>query len=187
MSVIDILYIYNIFGGDVMEHLKEHTCCFFGHRKITASDELKGELCKEIEKLIVNEGVDTFLFGSRSQFDDLCYDVVSKLKEKYPHIKRVYARAGYADIDRGYTNYLLTYYEDTYYSEKIRGAGRASYVQRNREMINRSKFCVIYYDENYLPPTKEGGHQAKSGTALAYVFAAMKGKRIINIYNSFKI
>ena len=35
------------------------------------------------------DGADTFLFGSRSKFDTLCREVVTELKEQYPHIKRI--------------------------------------------------------------------------------------------------
>ena len=65
---------------------KEKTCCFFGHRKIDETEELKNKLYEIIENLILNEKIDTFLFGSKSQFDDLCHKVVTELKEKYSHI-----------------------------------------------------------------------------------------------------
>ena len=52
-----------------MEH---YTACFFGHRKIDETEELKNKLYEIIEKLIVNEKIDTFLFGSKSEFDSLC-------------------------------------------------------------------------------------------------------------------
>ena len=54
-------------------------------------------------------------------------------------------------IDDWYEECLHDSYEDTYYPEKIKNSGRASYVERNQEMINRSKFCIMYYDENYIP------------------------------------
>jgi len=66
---------------------KDKTCCFFGPRKIDETAELKNNLCGIIEDLSVNEKVDTFLFGSKSHFDDLCHEIVTDLKEKYPHIK----------------------------------------------------------------------------------------------------
>ena len=46
----------------------ENTACFFGHRKINETEELKSKLIEIIEKLIVDEKVDTFLFGSKSRF-----------------------------------------------------------------------------------------------------------------------
>ncbi len=173
-----------------MVNLNNYTCCFFGHRKINVTEALKTKLHNEIETLILNEKVEIFLFGSKSEFDDLCYDEVSKLKGKYPHIKIVYVRAAYTDADRKYIDYLLTHYEDTYYPEKIKGAGKAAYVQRNEEMINKSKFCVIYFDKKHLPPRRKVckrdaiWYQPKSGTAIAYSFAVKKKRIIINVYNT---
>ena len=48
--------------------MKDKTCCFFGHRTINETEELKSKLIEIIEKLIVDEKVDTFLFGSKSRF-----------------------------------------------------------------------------------------------------------------------
>ena len=42
--------------------LIENTCCFFGHRTINETEELKSKIIEIIEKLIVDENVDTFLF-----------------------------------------------------------------------------------------------------------------------------
>jgi len=36
-----------------------NTCCFFGHRTINETEELKAKLYKTIESLVVNENVDT--------------------------------------------------------------------------------------------------------------------------------
>ena len=67
----------------------ENTCCFFGHRTINETEELKSKLYEIIKKLIVDKNVDTFLFGSKSRFNGLCLETVTEIKEKYPHIKRV--------------------------------------------------------------------------------------------------
>ena len=52
------------------------TCSFFGHRDTLQTEELKEKVRETVERLIVEEGMDTFLFGSRSKFDDLCHIVV---------------------------------------------------------------------------------------------------------------
>ena len=78
--------------------MKNYTTCFFGHRKIDETEELKNNLRGIIENLIVNEKVDTFFFGSKSQFDDLCHKIVTELKEKYPHLKRIYVRSAFQHI-----------------------------------------------------------------------------------------
>ena len=152
-----------------------HTCCFFGHRKINETEELKSKLKEIIEKLIVENSVDTFLFGSKSRFNSLCQETVTEIKEKYPHIKRIFVRAEYPDINEQYTNYLLEAFEDTYYPEHIRNSGKAAYIERNYEMINKSKFCIVYYDEQNAPTTR------KSGTKIALDYAVKKEKIIINI------
>jgi len=154
--------------------MEMHTCCFFGHRQINENEELIKNLSDTIERLIIDEKVDTFLFGSKSRFDSLCLELVTKLKEKYPHIKRVYVRAEYPVITDDYRAYLLKFYENTYYPEKLHGAGRAVYVERNREMIQRSRFCIVYYDKECIPATR------KSGTRIALAYA-LKLKREIRI------
>ena len=159
--------------GDVI--MKDKACCFFGHRTINETEELKERLIEIIEKLIVDEKVDTFLFVSKSRFNSMCLELVSEIKEKYPHIKRVYVRAEYPYISEHYKNYLLESYEDTYYPEKILKSGRAAYVERNYEMIDNSYYCIVYYDEPNAPTTR------KSGTKIALDYAVKKEKQIINI------
>ena len=153
--------------------MENYTCCFFGHRTINETDELRTKLTDVIEKLITDEKVDTFLFGSKSEFDSLCLKLVTGLKEKYPHIKRIYVRAEYPVIGDEYRAYLLKLYDDTYYPEKLIGAGRAVYIERNYEMIERSRFCVVYYDGEGV----SGVH--KSGTGIAFEYAVKKGREII--------
>lgn len=164
------------------------TVCFVGHRKINITDRLISELNNAIENLITDEKADTFLFGSRSEFNDLCYSVVTKLKERYPNIRRIYVRGEYPYIDEDYRNGLLRHYEDTYYPEKLINAGSSVYVERNRVMIDESDFCIVYYDENYLPPRRKYSkrnvldYQPNSGTKLAYDYAVRKKKHIINLF-----
>ncbi len=155
--------------------MKRKTCCFFGHRTINETEELKLKLIEIIKRLILDEKVDTFLFGSKSRFDSLCLRLVTEIKEVHPQIKRVYVRAEYPYISERYKNYLLRNYEDTYYPKKIINAGKASYVERNYEMIDNSQICVIYCDEQAAPTTR------KSGTKIALDYAIKKGKKIISV------
>jgi hypothetical protein len=68
---------------------------------------------------------------------------------------------------------LLKNYEDTYYPEKIINSGRASYIERNYEMIDNSQYCIVYYDEPNAPTSR------KSGTKIALDYAVKKDKQII--------
>lgn len=166
----------------------ELNCCFFGHRKIKVTDELVETLTDAIRELIENKNVVNFYFGSKSQFDDLCHSVITDLKQKYPHIKRIYVRAEFAFIGDDYEKYLLESFEDTYYPEHMIDAGRAAYVERNQEMIKKSDYCIVYYDENYAPPRRRNSrrdltdYQPKSGTKIAYDFAISKKKKVINVF-----
>ena len=168
--------------------MEKNTCCFFGHRKIDETKQLKKELYTITENLIVNNKVDTFLFGSNSRFNDLCYETVTKLKETHPHIKRIYVRAEYPYIDEAYERFILKGYEKTYFPEKIINAGRAVYVERNYEMIDKSEFCVVYYKESYLPPKRKisnkdiTDYQPKSGTKIAYEYAKAKNRQIFELW-----
>ena len=137
------------------------------------TDELKEKLRMVIKRLIIEESVDTFLFGSKSQFDNLCYDIVTEIKKNHPHIKRIFVRAEYPYIDESYKEYLLERYEDTYFPKAVEGAGKASYVKRNCEMIDNSRFCIVYYKEDYTPKSR------KSGTKIALDYAKKKKKSII--------
>lgn len=166
---------------------KEKTCCFIGHRNVENNTVLDDVLSAVITDMIENKKIDTFLFGSRSGFNNICYNKITEFKEKYPHIKRIYVRGEYPYIDDDYKQGLLKYYEYTYYPQKIISAGKSVYVERNYEMINNSKFCIMYYNEDYKPPKRKQNknewseYQPKSGTKIAYEYAIKKSE-VINIY-----
>ena len=170
-----------------MEYDKNKTCCFIGHRKINETDRLKRDLKSAIIDLIENKGVCYFLFGSKSNFDNLCLEIVTGIKANYPHISRIYVRAEFPYINDDYRSYLLESFEDTYYPEQIKNSGRAAYVERNYEMIKSSDYCICYYDENYTPSRRQNSrhglfyHQPKSGTKIAYEYAVKKCRQVINI------
>ncbi len=160
---------------------------FIGHRKLQVDGGFRLQLRKLILALIDDENADIFLFGSRSAFDELCLETVTEIKKLRPHIKRIYVRASYPYIDSSYEAYLLRSYDATYIPDKIKRAGKAAYVERNEYMIDKADVCIFYYDENYLPAQKDVNgkpiffRQAKSGTKIAYDYAAQRNKTIINL------
>ena len=44
---------------------------------------------------LLEQGVATFLFGDHSEFNTLCYEVVSELREVYHKIRRIHYRTDY--------------------------------------------------------------------------------------------
>lgn len=161
---------------------------FIGHRKIQNSEILTEQIKRTVLNLIDEKQVDTFLFGSRSAFDDLCLETVTEIKKLRPHIKRIYVRAAYPYIDSAYEAYLLKFYDATYIPDKIENAGKAAYVERNEYMIDKADLCIFYYDKNYKPPLKPAargrvfGEQPQSGTKIAYEYAVKKQKEIVNLF-----
>ena len=163
------------------------TVSFLGHRTIKDKELVKRKVYQLVEDLILTQNAKRFLFGSKSKFDDLCYEVVTDLKRNYPYIERIYVRAEFPYVDEDYRNYLLESYEDTFYPSGMEEAGKAAYVERNCKMIDESDVCVMYYDEKYLPPKRKHSrrdlfeYQQKRGTRIAYEYAVRNNKKIINV------
>ncbi len=167
--------------------MEQKACCFFGHRKISNKELIKDRLLQITEKLILQENIKTFYLGSKSDFDDLCCEVLAEQKEKYPHIERIYIRAEFQYINEDYEKYLLEFCDKTYFPKRLENAGRAVYVERNYEMIDKSTHCVCYFLKDYVPPKRKNSkrdfisYRPKSGTHIAYNYALKKNKIIINI------
>ena len=150
------------------------SCCFIGHRDYKKSEKDEKCLYVLLEQLI-KEGVTTFYFGSRSNFDLFCRVVLSELKEKYPHIHRIRVRAEYRYIDKEYEEYIKgDDFEETFFPDEIALAGKFVYVERNYYIIDRSDICIFYYDE-------QKNSARKSGTELSFLYAVKKRKRIYNV------
>lgn len=163
------------------------TCSFFGHRDTKPTYELREKVRETVERLIFAEGVDTFLFGSRSSFDELCHIVVSEFKEKYPHIRRIaylckhesgcLVGAG-ARLTRQIEEIMrrkerVLEYEEIKESDRVNSAGYACYVERNYWMIDESDFAIFHLDEN--------NNTKKSGTLQAHQYGIKQKERIVLI------
>ena len=167
------------------------SCCFIGHRKINADKNFKQKLYTFIENLIIEHQVYNFLFGSNSEFNNLCQRTVTKLKEKYPFITRIEhpcgSEAPLLECDKKDYKYSLYYTSricrDPLVCDKIvpfkykYEAGKASYIERNKIMIDNSDICVFYYNEKI---------ERISGTKYAYNYAKKKNKQIYNLFNEQK-
>ncbi len=164
-----------------MEKIK--SVCFIGHRKIAITDKLITDLTTVVERLIA-DGVDVFNFGSHSQFDSLCYEIVSRQREQCPQIQRVHYCVAYENYTNAGLNDL---YEQEIDCTAALTANKHTYFVRNQVMIDHSEICVFYYDPNYLPPPRKNSkrdlttYQPRSGTALAFQYAKSKNKNIINL------
>ena len=173
------------------------TCCFIGHRKVSNRNVVYNRVKKTIENLIVNENVRVFHFGSRSEFDDICHEIVTDFQKIYPDIERINfnRKSEYVvkkdekeRLEEQWSKLLhqdvsLKDYDGEKMSERVACAGRASYVERNKEMIDDSDYCVFYYKEDYKPDVSKSLYKSsgKSGTKIAFEYATVKNKEIINV------
>ncbi len=174
--------------------MKAFSCCFIGHRKIRDKESVFVAVKKTVEGLILEKGVKTFRFGSKSEFDDICHLAVTELKEKYPDIVRINypCKSEYAvkpnekaDLQTRLSRLLkkdirLKDYESSKISNRTINAGKASYVERNQDMMDDSDYCVFFYMQEYELP-KGGKSSGQSGTKLAYDYALRKKKTVVNI------
>ena len=133
----------------------------------------------------MEEGIDTFLFGSRSNFDELCHIVVTELKEKYPNIQRIVYLCKHETgclVGEGAKmkqqikqltgrDVYVSEYEDIRKSDRMNSAGRATHVERNYWMIDDSCFVIIYCESAKIIPKP-------SGTLLPYNYSRQKGKKL---------
>ena len=152
------------------------TVAFIGNRELVVTQTMKDKLKRVIEGLIVDERADEFLFGSRSRFNDLCYEVVTELKSVYGHIRRINVRAEYEYVGQWYIDDLLTEYERSFFPESVHGAGAKAYVERNAVMVDMCDVLLFYLDPSFVP------RRGKSGTGMAVAYAARKKKRVIDFY-----
>lgn len=163
--------------------------CFIGHRKIEDTTELRTTLAKTLADLIENQGIANFLFGDKSAFDSLCYDMVTEIQKEYPHIRRIKYRKDTPVLDEYSKPLFIKGYEDSICPEGVEKAGKASYIKRNQAMIDASEICIFYYNEDYLPDKIKiskaavNSYQPKSGTKIAFDYAKKQGKEIKNLCN----
>ncbi len=120
----------------------------------------------------VELGCRVFYFGGFGEFDDLCYRIVSKIREERPELslKRVYCVPQERQL-RKPSHYRKEDYEEIVYLIPAFEGWYKSIYFRNCAMIDASA-VVIFYAEV----------RKKSGAYKAYLYAdAKKGKRIVNL------
>ncbi len=179
--------------------MQEVKCSIIGHRKIEESNKVTLLTKRKIFMFITNYNVNTFLFGSRSDFNSICYEIITNIKKTYPNIKRICysCKNEYVICSEKEKTQLesmlrkvihketsLMIFEEEFEFKSKYTAGKTSYIARNKAMIDDSDYCLFYFDENYKPPTYRYANatkQTNSGTKIAYNYARQKNKKIVNI------
>lgn len=154
--------------------LREHTCCFTGHRAIAYIHEerLPGVIERHIRKLVAN-GVYRFVTGGALGFDTMAAKAVLKAREKNERISLIVIAPYAGQADSWGDN-------DRFEYERIRNAAddficlEAGYSKscmrrRNHAMVDMSSVCIAYLLHD------------KSGTSQTADYAAQSGLKVINL------
>lgn len=154
--------------------LREHTCCFTGHRAISYIHEerlpnlIERHICK-----LVADGVYRFVTGGALGFDTMAAKAVLRLREKNERISLIVIApyAGQADSwsDRDRFEYerIKNAADDFICLEA--GYSKGCMRRRNHAMVDMSGVCVSYLLRD------------KSGTSQTADYAAQSGLKVINL------
>ncbi len=148
------------------------TCSCFGHLEVDITDGLVLRTREEIDKAIEG-GVRVFLFGGRSDFDDLCYDLVTERMKTSPqlNIKRVFCFALENQLRKPPRWFIKKEYEQLECPAKSFGYWYTAIYYRNIAMIDQSDLVLFCVQE-----------RENSGACKAYKYAVKKHKRIVNLF-----
>ena len=151
--------------------MKYKTCSVFGHSTIEITKNLEDKLFETFENLI-DSGYEYFYFGGFGMFDDVCWKIITELKQNYPHIKRIYCLS-----DPRHQNPLKRPrwmkdedFEEFIYLDLAFDWWYQRIYFRNVEMINQSDFVIFYVNRT-----------AKSGAYKTFQYAKKIKKPFINL------
>ncbi len=150
----------------------EKTCSCFGHSKVDITDELIARVRMEIDKAVA-DGVRIFLFGGRSDFDDLCYYLVTEKKNAEPRldIKRVFCFPLDKQLRKPPRWFIRKEYEALECPTKDFDYWYTAIYYRNVAMIDKSDLILFWVEE-----------RENSGAYKTYRYAVKKHKRIVNTF-----
>lgn len=148
----------------------EKTCSCFGHTEVDITDKLRADVKKAVDDAVA-EGFRIFLFGGRSDFDDLVYDIVSDVKAQHTDIdiKRVFCFPLDRDLYRPPRWFQKKQYESLECPPKSFDYWYPSLYYRNCAMIDKSDLVLFYAEQ-----------RENSGAYKALEYAQKIHKRLIN-------
>lgn len=154
--------------------MREHTCCFTGHRKLPQNkiEKIILNLNREIENLIAH-GVTDFISGGALGFDQIAASMIITKKEMGCKIRLIFAlpcknqdEFWSDEQKRLYHNIIAEADEVIYVSEEY---SNGCMKKRNRYMVDQSAYCICAL----LRPM--------SGTNQTVRYARQKGLYVINV------
>lgn len=132
-------------------------CTFFGHRD--CPEEVRGQVQRVVEDLILHHGVDSFYVGHQGRFDAIVRGVLRQLEQEYPQI--CYGVV-LVDVPKGWEDT-----SDTMLPEGIEAIHpRYAIDWRNNWMLKRSDFVVTYITHSWGGAAKFAQKARKDGKTV---------------------
>lgn len=154
--------------------MEDMICSFFGHRDTAVTDKLYADTFSAIERAI-ELGCRVFYFGGYGSFDELCYEIVTKIKSDNLHleIKRTYCVTQERYLRKKSYCFKRENYDEVIFLVPSFSGWYKSIYFRNCAMIDRSDIVLFYAKP-----------RADSGAYKAYKYAKGKtDKLIINLFD----
>ena len=145
------------------------------HFKPTAQMFVK--IANFLEKLVVEDGADIFLFTNEGAFDQFSLYFLNQLKKQHPNIKCIFCETGYED-DREELSVLELFYNKIVVLHSLCDNNLVAPYVRSRYMILMSDVLVTYFNTDNLQTPR-----LESVAEEAVKFAKRYKKRVINLYN----
>ena len=151
-----------------------NACCFTGHRDIReeAKEPVRRRIRGAVTALLAG-GTDTFLVGGARGFDMLAAETLLDLREKEGKQFRLVSvlpfpawREGWPEEEVLRQERILEKSDEISFSAGEHS--RRAYLDRDREMVDRSSACIAYC-------TRGSG-----GTAYTVRYALKRGKTVLN-------
>lgn len=130
--------------------MKEKSCCFFGHAELNIDQALIDKITNFIKGLLLQD-YKVFYFGGFGMFDEICYQIVCKLKQEHSDIKRIFCVVEEQQLNswkrpnwlnqRQYEDFIYFSPEFDYWYKRI--------YYRNIEMIKNSDLSVFFVEHDY--------------------------------------
>ena len=154
--------------------MKEHTCCFTGHRHLPKSEIglIIKRLNDEIENLY-RGGVTNFISGGALGFDQIAASLIAAKKEMGYAIRLIFILPC-KDQDSGWTSEQKRLYRDLLArADEIRYASetyRSDCLKtRNARLVEESGYCIAYLT------------RPRSGTAQTVRLAKARGLVVLSL------
>ena len=154
--------------------MNDKICSFFGHRDVEITEKLYDITYVEILNAI-ELGCRTFYFGGYGDFDGLCYDIVTRIKNQRNDldIKRVYCVSQEKYLYKNVRYFKRENYDDVIYLMPSFDGWYKSIYFRNCAMIDKSDVVIFYAEE-----------REDSGAYKTYKYArTKKNSHIVNIFD----